>query len=383
MRITYVFDRPLPATETDSEQAVQTVAALARKGVDVTLVLPCKKGAGAAPDAGALRDYYRVRGDFHVAGFPQPFMGQSDARKIYHALFARERARGSDLLYTRNFLTLFAAATSDIPYAYETYRPWFDQFVPLRPLFRWALNAPLCVGAVLHSRFAQQRYANLGVDPARLLVAHNGYDPELMRSAPDKVEARRELGLPLDRQIVSYTGHVNATKGIDSIVQMATRVPEALFLLVGHDGKGGLIEHLARSVPNVRLVPWQPFERVAWYLKASDVLLLPPSNRGLSVVGNTVLPMKLFLYLAAGRPILAPRTSDVLELLEDGRNARLVPVGDVEAASKALRALLLDTALAHSLSESALHTSQDLTWDARADKLLGFLETALGRRDKQ
>ena len=381
MRITYLFDRPLPATETDSEQAVQTVSALAQKGVDVTLVLPCK--SGASPDAGALCDYYRVRGGFRVEGFPQPFMGQSDARKIYHALFARERARGSDLLYTRNFLTLFAAASSDIPYAYETYRPWFDQLVPLRPVFRWALSTPLCMGAVLHSQFAHERYTRLGVDPARLLMAHNGYDPELMRSVPGKLEARRELGIPLDRQIVSYTGHVNATKGIDSIVQMAKRVPEAFFLLVGHDGKGGLIERLSRSVPNVRLVPWQPFERVAWYLKASDVLLLPPSSRGLSVVGNTVLPMKLFLYLAAGRPILAPRTPDVLELLTDGQNARLFPVGDVEAASAALRVLLLDKPLAQSLSESALRTSQNLTWSARADKLREFLETALRQRQKQ
>ncbi len=380
MRLTYVFDRPLPATETDSEQAVQTVAALARVGVDMTLVLPCAKGR--EPDAAALREYYGVRGDFRVEGVPQPFMAQSDARKVYHALFARARARGSDLLYTRNFPTLFAAALSDIPYAYETYRPWFEQFRFLGPAFRAALTRPHFVGAVLHSRYACERYEGLGVERARLLVAHNGYDPDLLRRAPGKIEARRELGLPTSRPIVSYTGHVNATKGIDSIIQMAKRVPEALFLLVGHDGKGGLIEHLARSVDNVQLVPWQPFERVATYLVASDVLLLPPSNRGLALVGNTVLPMKLFIYLGAGRPILAPRTPDVVELLEDGRNARLVPVGDVEAASAALRGLLADPLLSEHLSEGARQTSENLTWDARAHKLAVFLEGALRDRAK-
>ena len=46
--------------------------------------------------------------------------------------------------------------------------------------------------------------------------------------------------MPLDRPIVAYTGHVNATKGIETIVSLAEGVPEALFLLVGHDGKGGL-----------------------------------------------------------------------------------------------------------------------------------------------
>jgi hypothetical protein len=31
MKIAYVFDRPLPARETDSEQALQTLAAFARQ----------------------------------------------------------------------------------------------------------------------------------------------------------------------------------------------------------------------------------------------------------------------------------------------------------------------------------------------------------------
>ncbi len=375
MRVTYVFDRPLPATETDSEQAVQTVAALARRGVEVRLVVPCERGR--EPRAEVLRAYYGVQGDFEVEGVAQPFMAQSDARKLYHALFARSRARGSDLLYTRNFPTLFAASLSGMPYAYETYRPWFDQFPVLRPAFRAALSAPRFVGAVLHSRYACDRYEALGVDPSRLLVAHNGYDPELLRRVPGKAEARAELGLPADRPVVSYTGHVRATKGIDSLVKLARRVPEALFLLVGHDGKGGLIERLARPLENVRLVPWQSFERVAYYLVASDVLLLPPSSRGLSLVGNTVLPMKLFQYLAAGRPILAPRTPDVLELLKDGYNARLVPVGDVDAAAFALRGLLSDPRLAGTLSEGAKQTSENLTWDARAEALGAFLELAL------
>ncbi len=375
MRIAYLFDRPLPATETDSEQVLQTVSALSRAGVDVTLVLPMRRGE--TPDRDALCDYYRVRGDFRVEGVPGPFVSQSDARKLFHAIVARAKARAADVLYTRNFPTLFLAALSDVPYAYETYRPWFDQFRVLGPAFRAALTRPHALGAVLHSHFAETRYRALGVPKERLLVAHNGYDPALIRRVSSQAEARRLLGLDAARPIVSYTGHVNATKGIDAIIAMAKRTPEALFLLVGHDGKLGLIERLASRVPNVQLVPWQPFEQVAPYLVASDVLLLPPSSRGLSLVGNTVLPMKLFQYLASGRPILAPATPDVLELLEDGKNARLVPPGDLDAATQALRTLLSDAALRARLAQAALDTSEHLTWDERATKLIAFLERRL------
>lgn len=382
MHITYIFDRPLPATETDSEQAVQTIAALARQGARVRLVLPARPGA--PPDADAIRRYYCVRGDFTVEGVSQPWLAQQEARKLWHALFARAHARQSDVLYTRNFPTLFAAAAlSEQPFAYETYRPWFDQFRPLAPAFRAALSRPHALGAVLHSAYARDRYLSIGIAPERLAVVHNGYDPELLQRAPARDEARRLLALPAERPIVAYTGHVNATKGIETIVKMAERTPRALFLLVGHDGKGGLIERLARRVDNVQLVPWQPFERVAVYLHAADVLLLPPSARGLALIGNTVLPMKLFQYLAAGRPILAPRTPDLVELLRDGENARLVPPGDVEAASEALAALLDDPALSARLAEGARSSSQNLTWDARARKILRFLEERLAQGKSQ
>jgi glycosyltransferase involved in cell wall biosynthesis len=371
MKITYLFDRPLPANETDSEQAMHTIAALARAGADVTLVLPTRRDVGI--DAEGIRAHYLARGDFRIVGVPQPVYGVSDARKWWHAVFARVHAQGSDVLYTRNFPTLFMAASADQPYCYETYRPWFDTFRPLAPAFRAALNKGL--GAVLHSQYAVDRYASIGVPRDKLCVVHNGYDPTLIEGVP--ANPRAELGLPRDRPIVAYTGHVNATKGIETIVAMAERTPEALFLLVGHDGKGGLIELLARRVPNVQLVPWQPFARVAYYLKAADVLLLPPSDRGLALIGNTVLPMKLFQYLAAGKPILAPRTPDLVELLRDGENARLVPPGDLEAATRALRELLQDASVASSLARGALETSRGLTWDARAQKILRFLERRL------
>ncbi|MDB4990056.1 MAG: hypothetical protein JWN04_5234 [Myxococcaceae bacterium] len=377
MRITYLFDRPLPANETDSEQALHTIAALARAGADVTLVLPTSHEA--RPDVDAIRAHYCVRGDFTIASVPQRFTGQAEARKLWHALFARAHAEGSDVLYTRNFPTLFAAACAAQPYAYETYRPWFDQlqFRALAPAFRAALSQPHALGAVLHSAYAESRYRAIGVAAERLAVVHNGYDPELLQKAPERAEARRELGLPSERPIVAYTGHVNATKGIETIVSMAEQTPRALFLLVGHDGKGGLIEHLARRVPNVQLVPWQPFARVAYYLKAADILLLPPSSRGLALIGNTVLPMKLFQYLAAGRPIVAPRTPDLVELLKDGENACLVEPGDVDAAARALSRLLDDPAQQARLAQGALDSSRELTWDARAQKILRFLEVRL------
>lgn len=372
MKIAYVFDRPLPARETDSEQAIQTIAAFARQGAHVTLVLPAR---GALPSARELAAHYQVTGDFEVQPATTPFGQFELGRKWWHAIRAHEvpAVADADVVYTRNFPTLLALAEGKRQFAYETYRPWHEQFPVLAPLFRRAMAAPRFLGAILHSHFACDRYRALGVDERRLLVAHNGHDPSRFASPPPQRELRAALGLPLDRKLVVYTGHVNLTKGLDTVLRMARRRPDVSFVLVGSEGTG-VIELLARRAPNVTVVGWQAFDLVARYLMAADVLLQPPSRVPLKLVGNTVLPMKLFLYLAAGRPIIAPDLPDMRELLEHEVNALLVPPGDDEAAVRALERILGEPGLADRLSAAARQAAHGLTWDARASRILAFLE---------
>jgi glycosyltransferase involved in cell wall biosynthesis len=118
----------------------------------------------------------------------------------------------------------------------------------------------------------------------------------------------------------------------------------------------------------VDLAPW---------LYAADVLVIPPSLEPLERHGTTVLPIKLFLYLAAGRVVLAPNAPDTAELLIDDVNAALVPAGDAETTATTLRLLAADTARAERLARGALQTAANLTWDARAANIEAFLQRRL------
>jgi len=148
---------------------------------------------------------------------------------------------------------------------------------------------------------------------------------------------------------------------------------------VGSEGEGA-VEAEARALPNTLVVPWQRFGDLAPWLYAADVLVIPPSLAPLERHGNTVLPLKLFLYLGAGRAILAPRAPDTAELLVDGVNAALVPPGDPAATQAELRRLFADPARARRLGEAAWQTAQALTWDARAERIEAFLQARIGRR---
>jgi glycosyltransferase involved in cell wall biosynthesis len=372
VKILYSYDRPLPNTGADTEQVVNTLWALARRGHRAELLIP---GPGTGPgDAEAIRAYYQVRGDVAVQLLKRRYHGIRALEKWSHALRAPHHAAiaHADLVYTRNLPGAWSFLRAGRRVIYEHFRPWGDQIPPLQPFLRGILLHPNLVGAIFHSRYSLESYRRLGVPDERMLVAHNGWDPGRIEPRLTRAEARARLGLEPNRFTVVYSGRMNARKGIDIIFAAARETPEIAFMLIGSEGQGP-IEAEAGTIANVRVVPWQKFKDLAPWLYAADVLLVPPSLAPLRRHGNTVLPLKLFLYLAAGRAILAPVAPDTAELLTDGVNAALVPAGDVAATIRTLRELAADPARAARLAEGSLATAQGLTWDARAERIERFL----------
>ena len=376
MRLVYPLLWSRPDRKACREQSIGTAAALARRGVEVTLLMP--QGADdPALTADDLQAYFGVEGDFRLVQRPSRWAGEALPKTLIwlRQVFRDPATTAADLLYSRVPAMLVMGGRAPLPFATDHYRPWPDELPPIRPLVRRTAARANCLGLILHSGYAAGAYARAGVDPARILVAHNGAESRRMGAPLARDAARAALGLPLDRFIAAYAGRINAQKGLDQILALAALRPEMLFMLVGSEGEGP-IEAAAATLANVRTVPWQaPADLPAW-LHAADALLIPPSLAPLEQFRNCVLPLKLFSYLAAGRPILAPDAPDTAELLTDGENALLVPPGNPGAAAAALDRLR-DRALAERLGANALAHAQDLTWDNRAAKIHAFLEARL------
>lgn len=380
MRVAYVHDEVLPNRDTDSEQLINTVAALSRQGAEVVLFVPANQQGGDAA-AAALCEHYQVEGDFAVEHLRSLNPAPRWIEKLGHAMRAStdDRLRGFDVVHTRNISTMLGLVMTRHPVTYETYRPWARQYPPLRWMFRAAMRRDSFLGAVLHSQYARDHYLEIGVPAARLAVVYNGWEPSRMEPRLERREARELLGLDADRPVVTYVGRATVQKGVDLVIDMAARTPGATFLVVGHEGDAE-IEQRAGQVPNVRLYGWQRFEDIPRFLFAADALVLPPTLRPLQGAGDTVLPMKLFTYLAAGRVILAPRAPDTAELLEHGDNAHLVEPDDLDAAVRGLAEVLGDAERSARIAAGAAATAQTLTWDARARRLLEFMGERLASR---
>lgn len=324
-----------------------------------------------------LRAYFQVEGDFALRQRPSPWAGEALWRSLLwlRQVFRDPETSRAELLFSRIPAMLGLGARPPVPFVTDHYRAWPDELPAIRPLVRRTARRSGCLGIIAHSAYAARAYERAGVPAEKLLVAHNGAD-KFGGIDTSKEAARMALGLPAARAIAAYAGRVNAQKGLDQILALAGLRPAVLFLLIGSEGEGP-VEADAKTRSNVMIVHWQEPASLPTWLAAADMLLVPASRAPLEQHRNCVLPLKLFSYLAAGRPVLAPAAADTAELLCDGDNALLVPPENPHAAAAALDRILGEPGLAGRLSRAARATASELTWDRRAEKIEAFLEKRL------
>lgn len=382
LTIVCMNDQVFPLWETDAEQVVAMMSAFADSGVLATLLLPRRWGkAGVSSEA--IKRYYEVAGDFTVIAVRSLFPCLRPVEKIAHGLrgvFSRATAV-ADILYTRNLPTALALLVfGRKPVVYETYRPWPDQRPILRPIIGWMARHRRFLAGVFHSRLAEESFVANGMEREKCMVAYNGFDPQRMQPLLTRETARRMLGAADDQRIVTYTGTMSLNKGVGVLLEMAAILTEVQFWLVGSRGRND-IEVLAEPLANVKIIPWQRFSETAPYLYAADVLIIPPTPLPLEKVGTTVLPLKTFLYMAAGRPIFGMATPDMRELLTNGVNAMLVDEdADLVTICRLLDQLLNDRQEQWRLAERAEADVAGFTWEKRGLLVRDFLLAQLDRQ---
>lgn len=152
------------------------------------------------------------------------------------------------------------------------------------------------------------------------------FSAEFPPTSREEVELlRATLQIEPNQKVVLYSGTFERYQGLSlllkAVPQVLAREPSAVFVLVGVDGEhaASRIEKIAHEIPGhrLRLVPRQPREKIPAFFALAEVLVSP------RVYGGN-LPLKVFDYLAAGRPIVATNIPSHRSVLNDER-AILVP----------------------------------------------------------
>ena len=88
-------------------------------------------------------------------------------------------------------------------------------------------------GLVTISEVLKHTFVKAGVPEEKILVLDSGVDLDLFENLPDVRNARKMLGLPLDRKIVVYAGSLFPEKGIKYVLLAAEQLHDVTFILVG------------------------------------------------------------------------------------------------------------------------------------------------------
>lgn len=136
---------------------------------------------------------------------------------------------------------------------------------------------------------------------------------------------------------VVFVGAVIEAKGVLELLEAAAAVPEVQLALAGAPDRSlrpRLDAALAKLGGRARLEGVLEPSGVAALLRDADVFALPSHREG--------LPISLLEAMAAGLAIVATPVGAIPEVVRDGQEGLLVPVGDAAALASALRSLARD-----------------------------------------
>jgi glycosyltransferase involved in cell wall biosynthesis len=384
-RIGYISDERFPSRWTDTQQIMKTAAALAAEGADVEVILPRPARfflASAAARRAALEQHYGIDVRFRLTQIPTVPASRLRIEKLVHGLAAPvySAAAGHDVIYTRNLLPVLLGLAAGRSVVFESHRVLRRHYPMVYRCIHAVRHHPRFLGVVTNAGMIASAFHEMGFPAERVTVAHNCFDPKDLEPRLGREEARRRLRIPGDARIVCYAGHIQRRKGIETVVALASRTPEVQYLICG--GFPADVAEARRladaaGAHNLRFTGWIDVPDLAVYLYAADVLLIPPAKAPLEQYGNTVLPIKTYNYLAAGRVIVAPRLPDVVEVLHDGENALLATPDAPDEAAAVIRRALNDPALADRLGARAARDAARYTWRGRARHILDFIRQRL------
>jgi glycosyltransferase involved in cell wall biosynthesis len=165
----------------------------------------------------------------------------------------------------------------------------------------------------------------------------------------DADRLRRRLAIPPGVPVVLYGGTFESYQGLPDLIaaipDIRAKVPEATFVFVGADGADGIVPYTGAGAliesGALRVVDRQPRAEMAAYRALADVLVSPRAYGG-------NLPLKIFDYLAAGRPIVATDIPTHRTVLAEDRAVLVAPRTD--ALAQGILTILGDPGLGRRLA---------------------------------
>lgn len=377
--IYYLSSTHLPSKKANAIQKVKMCHAFAATGEDVCFLSP--ENGSAATSWKYISDYYGLSSKFNLEpvptrnySFPNYPVPDLDTQLvglwILYKYFSG-KINGGDVLFSRYMevtdLLLKIRKRFD---TLDDVQIWFEQHQVERDVtseFYDQLDGVVCISKLQKERMLE----TTSVDERQLLVAHDGVDLEAY-SEISTAAARNRLGFDPDEQIVMYTGHLYRSKGVETLVRAAADFDAQCYIVGGYDEDVSRITSQTSIPENVTFTGFVPPAEIPYYQTAADILVATVADD--TGTHEFFSPLKIFEYMAAGKPIVASQKPGYDEILTHDRNGLFVAPESVDDLAVTVERLLTDPESRTEFGRQARIDVQPYGWTNRARRILDEVE---------
>jgi N-acetyl-alpha-D-glucosaminyl L-malate synthase BshA len=178
---------------------------------------------------------------------------------------------------------------------------------------------------------------------------------------------------PAGHKLVTHVSNFREVKRVRDVVRVFARIQRAMpatLVMIGDGPERVDAENEARELG---VTPFVQFlgrlDSVASLLQASDLFILPSQTESFGLAALEAM--------ACGSPVVASRAGGLTEVIDDGVNGILEPVGSVEAMGRRAVELLRDPERHGAMRAAALAKAQEFSSDRIVPMYEAFYEEVL------
>ncbi|MDB4442613.1 glycosyltransferase family 4 protein [bacterium] len=208
--------------------------------------------------------------------------------------------------------------------------------------------------------------------PEKMFVIDVGCDLSVFRPCLplQKRNAKKVLGLLVDRFTLLFVGNIIYRKGVDILFDALNKfqnIFEMSILIIGDGPDRQALEALSLREPLKGRVVWcgekRNDELPQWYA-AADAFVLPSRSEG--------TPTVILEAMASGTPIIASKVGGIPEIISDGVNGLLFESEKSEQLCVCLEKLLRDPSLRQRLAENAINEVVKHSLQRQVEKIVAI-----------
>lgn len=217
-----------------------------------------------------------------------------------------------------------------------------------------------------------------GFPASKMLHAPNAVNVSQFNPQMTQAEARATLGLPSDRKIALYAGHLFSWKGVDTLIPASVLLSEtaSVYVIGGTDTDIALYKEKAGQMhAPIHIEGRKQHSEVPIWLRAADILILPNTAKEESSRLETS-PVKLFEYLASGTPVVASDIPSIHNVVSE-QEVNFFEADNSEDLALVISRVLQALDAAKKKAADAQNLVRQYSWERRAKLLVEFMREQL------